>query len=152
MTVAEGSNQSISYAANFFGFVLARLLLSSRMRRFLIFEVVDDIDNVVDDLDDAFDAAENDDGEIANDEFVDDREDTVEGVESNGDDTTKDEPITSVMACFFFLDAAADLPFFAFVGGLLLLFAMVGFDAGFVREDPIEVMVLVDIFADALKI
>ena len=102
------------------------------MSRFLIFDVVDDIDNVVDDLDDAFDAADNDDGEIANDEFVDDREDTVEGVESNGDDTTKDEPMTSVMACFFFFDTAADLPFFVFVGGLLLVFAMLATDAGFV--------------------
>ena len=106
------------------------------MSRFLVVPVVDD-------LDDAFDAAENDDGEIAKDEFVDDREDTVEGVESNGDDTTKDEPMTSFMACFFFLDTAADLPFFAFFGGLLLLFAMIGMNAGFVR-DPIEVGVLVD--------
>ena len=121
--VAEGSNQSISYAANFvffswfFGFVLARLLLSSRMSRFLIFDVVDDIDNVVDDLDDAFDAADNDDGEIANDEFVDDREDAVEGVESNGDDTTKDEPMTSVMACFFSSTPRPTYRFFSSSGG-----------------------------------
>jgi hypothetical protein len=52
---------------------------------------------VVDELDDAFDAAENDDGDIDEDEFVDDREDTVEGVESNGRDTTTDEPTTLAM-------------------------------------------------------
>ena len=68
-SVAEQSNQSISYAANF---VLARLLSPSKTRRFLIFEVDDNIDDslsrksrflVVDKLDDAFDAAENDDGD-----------------------------------------------------------------------------------------
>ena len=112
----------------------------------MIFEVVEYIDDspsrmscflvvpVVNDLDDAFDAAENNDGEIDEDEFVDDREDTVEGVESNGDDTTKDEPMTSIMVCFFFLDTAADLPFFAFFGRLLLLFVMIGMNVGFVKD------------------
>ena len=69
-SVAEQSNQSISYAANF---VLARLLSPSKTRRFLIFEVDDNIDEslsrtsrflVVDKLDDTFDPAENDDGDI----------------------------------------------------------------------------------------
>ena len=69
-SVAEQSNQSISYAANF---VLARLLSPSKTRRFLIFGVDDDIDDslsrksrflVVDKLDDTFDPAENDDGDI----------------------------------------------------------------------------------------
>ena len=76
------------------------------MSRFLIFEVVEYIDDsssrmsrflvvpVVDDLDNAFDAAENDDRDIDEDEFVDDREDTVEGVESNGRNTTTNEPTT----------------------------------------------------------
>lgn len=120
----------MSYAANF---VLVRLLSLSRMRRFLMFDNVDDIDDslsttsrffVVDELDDAFDAAENDDGDIDEDEFVDDREDTVDGVESNERDTTTDEPTTLAMVCFFFFATANDLPYFAFVGGLLLLFAM----------------------------
>jgi len=57
-----------------------------------MFDNVDDIDDslsitsrffFVDELDFAFDAAENDDGDIDEDEFVDDREDTVDGVESN---------------------------------------------------------------------
>ena len=101
-----------------------------------MFEVVDDIDDspsttsrflvvpVVDELDDAFDAAENDDGDVTEDEFVDDREDTVEGVESDGCNTTKDEPMTSDMVLFFFMATAANLPCFVFFGGLLLLFAM----------------------------
>ncbi len=71
----------------------------------MTFDVVDDIDDslsttsrflVVDDLDDAFDAAENDDGGVDEEEFVNDLEDTVEGVESN-EGTTTDEPTTLAM-------------------------------------------------------
>jgi hypothetical protein len=100
------------------------------MRRFLILDNVDDIDDplyrtsrllVVDELDDAFDAAENDDGDIDEDEFV--------------DDTTTDEPTTLAMVCFFFFATADDLPYFAFVGGLLLLFAMPVTVDGFVIFD-----------------
>jgi len=131
----------MSYASNF---VLVWLLPLSKTRRFLIFDNVDDIDDslsrtsrflVVDELDDAFDAAENDDGDMDEDEFVDDREDTVEGVESNERDTTTDEPTTLAMVCFFFFATADDLPFFAFVGGLLLLFAMPETDDGIVSFD-----------------
>ena len=130
----------MSYAANF---VLVRLLSLSRMRRFLMFDNVDDIDDslstsrffVVDELDDALDVAENDDGDIDEDEFVDDREDTVDGVESNERDTTTDEPTTLAMVCFFFFATADDLPFFAFVGGLLSLIVMLATDAGFVIFD-----------------
>jgi hypothetical protein len=39
------------------------------------------------------------------------------------------------MVCFFFFATADDLPFFAFVGGLLSLFAMLATDAGFVIFD-----------------
>ena len=76
-----------------------------------MFDNVDDIDDslsttsrffVVNELDDAFDAAENDDGDIDEDKFVDDRENTVDGVESNECDTTTDEPTTLAMVCFFF--------------------------------------------------
>ena len=45
----------------------------------------------VDKLDDTFDVADNDDVDIAEDKFVDNREDTVKGVESSGDNTTTDE-------------------------------------------------------------
>ena len=136
--VADGSNQSISYATNF---ISVWLLSSSRIRRFLIFDIVDDIADslsktsrflVVDELDDAFDAAENDDGDIDGDEFVDDREETVDGVDRDGRDTTTDEPTTLAMVSFFLFATANDLPFFVFVGGLLSLFAMLATDAGFV--------------------
>ena len=102
-SVAEQSNQSISYAANF---VLARLLSSSKTSCFLIFEVVNDVDDLpsrtscflgVDKLDAAFNAAENADKDIDEEEFVDDRGDTVEGVESNGRDTTTDKLMTLAM-------------------------------------------------------
>ena len=53
---------------------------------------------VVNELDNAFDAAENDDRDIDKDEFVDDWEDTVEGVESNGRNTTTNEPTALAMA------------------------------------------------------
>ena len=141
--VAEGSNQSISYAAIF---DCDSWFLSSKMSRFLIFNAVEDIDDspsriwrflvvpVVDDLDDDFDAAERNDGEIDEDEFVDDREDTVEGVEIDGDDTTKDEPMTSTIVCVFLLATSGDLPFFAFFGKLLLLSVMIGTNVGFVKD------------------
>ena len=71
-----------------------------------MFDVEDNIDDLlsrtsyflgVDKLDDAFNAAENDDEDINEDEFFDDRGDTVEGVESNGRDTTTAELTTLAM-------------------------------------------------------
>ena len=109
LIVAEQLNQSISYATNF---VVVRLMLPSRTRRFLVFDNVDNIDDPllrtsrflgVDDFDDAFDVAENDDGHTDEGKFVNDREDTVEGVESNERKTTTDEPTTLVVVFFFFL-------------------------------------------------
>ena len=121
--VADGSNQSISYAANF---ISVRLLSSSRIRRFLIFDIIDNIADslsktsrflVVDELDDAFDAAENDDGDIDGDEFVDDREETVDGVERDGRDTTTDEPTTLAMVCFFYSPLRTTYRFLSSSGG-----------------------------------
>ena len=72
----------------------------------MIFDIVNNINEslsrtsrflVVNELDNAFDAAENDDRDIDEDEFVDDREDTVEGVESNGRNTTTNEPTALAM-------------------------------------------------------
>ena len=72
----------------------------------MIFDIVNDINKslsrtsrflVVNELDNAFDAAENDDRDIDEDEFVDDWEDTVEGVESNGRNTTTNEPTALAM-------------------------------------------------------
>jgi hypothetical protein len=50
---------------------------------------------VIDNTDDDFDTADNNDGEDAKKRSVDDREDTVEGVENNGDDSTTNEPTTA---------------------------------------------------------
>ncbi len=90
--VADESNQSTSYAANFgswhLGFIFARLSSSSRTSLFLMFEVVDDTD-------DDFNTADNDDGDDAKKNSVDDREDTVEGVENNEDDLTTNKPMTA---------------------------------------------------------
>ena len=96
--VADGLNQSISYAANF---ISVRLLSPSRIRRFLIFDI-DSLSKtsrflVVDELDDAFEVTENDDGDINEDDFFNDREETVDGVERDGRDTTTDELTTLAM-------------------------------------------------------
>jgi hypothetical protein len=53
------------------------------------------------------------------------REDTVEGVENNGDDSTTNEPTTADIVRFFFGVFDADLPTFVFLRGALLFFAMV---------------------------
>ncbi len=83
--VADESNQSTSYAANFgswyFGFVFARWSSSSRTSLFLMFK---DVDNT----DDNFDTADNDDGNDTKKRYVDNQEDTVKGVENNGNDST----------------------------------------------------------------
>ncbi len=97
--VADKSNQSTSYAANFgswyFGFVFARLSSSSRTSLFLMFEVVKDTN-------DDFDTADNDDGDDAKKRSINDQEDTVEGVENNGDDSTTNEPTTADTVFVFF--------------------------------------------------
>ncbi len=56
---------------------------------------------VVDDTDNDFDTADNNDGNDAKKRSVDDQEDTVEGVENNGDDSTTNEPTTADTVCFF---------------------------------------------------
>ncbi len=127
--VAEKSNQSTSYAANFgswyFGFLFARWSLSSRTSLFLMFEVVDDTD---DDLD----TADNDNGNNAKKRSVDDQEDTVKEVENNGDDSTTNEPTTADTVCFLFRIFDADLPTFVFLRGALLFFTVVAMNVGVV--------------------
>ncbi len=87
---------------------------------------------VVDDTDDDFDTADNNDGNEAKKRSVDNREDTVEGVENNGDDSTTNEPMTADTVRFFFGVFDADLPMFVFLRGALLLFAMVVMNVGVV--------------------
>ncbi len=97
--VADESNQSTSYAANFgswyFGFVFARWSSSSRTSLFLMFEVVNNTE-------DNFDTADNNDVDDAKKRSVNDQEDTVEGVENNGDNLTTNEPTTADTVRFFF--------------------------------------------------
>jgi hypothetical protein len=56
---------------------------------------------VVDNTDDDFDTADNDDGNDAKKRSIDDQEDTVKGVENNGDDLTTNEPMTADTVFFF---------------------------------------------------
>ena len=96
--VADESNQSISYAANFgscfLGFVFARWSTSSMMSLLLTFEIVNDTD-------DNFDTADIDDGDDVDKNSVNKLEDTVEGVEHNGGDSTAKEPTRGDTICFF---------------------------------------------------
>ncbi len=125
--VADKSNQSTSYAANFgswyFCFVFARWSSLSRTSLFLMFKVVDNTD-------DDFDTADNNDGNDAKKRSVDDQEDTVNGVENNGADSTTNEPMTADTVFFFFGVFDADLPTFVYLRGALLFFAMVAMNVG----------------------
>jgi hypothetical protein len=127
--VADKSNQSTSYATNFgswyFGFVFARWSSLSRTSLFLMFEVIDNTD-------DDFDTADNDDGNDAKKRSINNQEDTVEGVENNGDDLTTNEPTTADTVFCLFGVFNADLPMFVFLRGALLFFAMIAMNVGVV--------------------
>ena len=89
--------------------------------------------DVLDDKDGDFDIADNEDSNEAKKKSVDDQEDTVEGVENNGDDlTTNEEPTTADTVRFFFGDFNADLPTFVFLRAALLFFTMVAMNVGVV--------------------
>ncbi len=60
-----------------------------------MFEVLDNTDN-------DFDTADKDNGDDAKKRSVDNQEDTVEGVENNGDDSTTNEPTTADTVRFYF--------------------------------------------------
>ncbi len=96
--IANELNQSISYAANFgscfLGFVFAQWSTSSRTSLLLTFEIADGTDK-------DFDTADINNGNDADKNSVDEREDTVEGVEHNGGDSTSKEPTRG--DTFFFL-------------------------------------------------
>jgi hypothetical protein len=155
--VADKSNQSTSYAANFgswyFIFAFARWSLLSKMRIFFMFEVVDKTDNdfdtadnddnfgswyfifvfarwsslsntslflmfeLVDETDGDFDTADNDNGDDAEKKSVDDRDDTIEGVETNGDVSANNEPTAADTFLVFFGDVNANLPTITFSRG-----------------------------------
>ncbi len=74
----EGAKKKGSW---FLGFVFARWSSVFRMSLFLMFEVVDDTDG-------GFDIADNKDGDDAKKKSVDNQDDTIKGVENNGDYST----------------------------------------------------------------
>ena len=120
--VADESNQSTLYAANFgswyFSFVFARWSSMSKMSLFFMFEAVDKTD-------DDFDTADNDDGDGAEKKSVDDRDNTVEGVETNGHISATNVPTTADTFLVLFEVVNANLPTIAFLRGGLLLLTMV---------------------------
>ena len=85
---------------------------------FLTFEVVDETDG-------DFDTADNDDGDDAEEQSVDDRDDTVEGVVTNGDVSGNNEPTAADNFLVFFGVVNANLPNVAFSRVFFLVFAMV---------------------------
>jgi hypothetical protein len=85
---------------------------------FLTFEVVDETDG-------DFDTADNDDGDDAEEQSVDDRDDTVEGVETNGNVSGNNEPTAADNFLVFFGVVNANLPTVAFSRDFFLVFAMV---------------------------
>ncbi len=80
---------------------------------------------VVDKTEDNFDTADNDDGDDAKKKSVDDQDDTIEEVETNGHVSANNEPTTADTFLVFFGVVNANLPTIAFLRGGLLLFAMV---------------------------
>jgi hypothetical protein len=87
---------------------------------------------VIDDTDNGFDTADNNNGNNAKKRSVNNRDDTVEGVENNREDSTTNEPTTADIVRFFFGVFNADLPTFVFLRGALLFFAMIGMNIGVV--------------------
>jgi hypothetical protein len=88
-------------------FAFARWSSLSNTSLFLTFEVVNETDG-------DFDTADNDDGDDAEKESVDDRDDTVEGVETNGVVSGNNEPTAVDTFLFFFCVVNANLPTVAF--------------------------------------
>ena len=95
--IANESNQSISYTANFgscfLDFVFARWSTSLRTSLFLTFETINSTDKDCD-------TADIDYGNDVDKNFVDKREDTVEEVENNVGDSTSKEPTRGDTICF----------------------------------------------------
>ncbi len=96
-----------NFGSWYFIFVFARWSSLSNTSLFLTFEVVDKTDG-------DFDTADNDDGDDEEKESVDDRDDTVEGVETNGVVSGNNEPTAADTFLFFFGVVNANLPTVAF--------------------------------------
>ena len=108
----------------FLGLLVRWLSGLSKTSLFLMF-------NVIDDRDDIFDATDNNDGDDAADKkSVDDQEDTVDAVEDNRDDSETNKTLPLDRFRFFVGLFDPDLPFFfsiadIFCGVGWLLFVMV---------------------------
>ena len=123
--VIEKSDSDFDTAANddnfcswYLIFAFARWSSLSNTSLFLTFEVVDETDS-------DFDTADNDDGDDAKEKSVGDRDDTVKGVETNGDVSGNNEPTAADIFLVLFGVVNANLPNVAFSRGVFLLFAMV---------------------------
>jgi hypothetical protein len=87
--------------------------------------------NIVDDRDDIFDTTDNNDGDdAANKNSLDNQKDTVNAVEDNGDDSETNKMLSLDGFCFFVGLFDPDLPFFfsiadIFCGVDWLIFVMV---------------------------
>jgi len=108
--------------------VFTRWSTSSRTSLLLILEVVDDTDE-------DFDTADIVDGDDVDKNSVDEREDTVEGVEHNAGDSTTNESTRGDTFCFFFLLFCANLPTIVFFGGGFWIFTMVAMGCYFYRGE-----------------
>ena len=80
---------------------------------------------VVDETDDDFDTENNDDGDDDENISVDDRDDSVEGVDTNWHVSTNNKPTTADPFLVFSGVVNANLPTIAFLSGGLNFFAMV---------------------------
>ncbi len=83
-----------NFGSRYFIFVFARWSSLSNTSLFFTFEVVNETDG-------DFDTADNDNGDDAEEKSVDNQDDTVEGVETNGDVSGNNEPTAADTFLFF---------------------------------------------------
>jgi len=116
--IFDSPDDDDNFGSWYFIFVFARWSSLTKTSLFLTFELVDETDG-------DFDAADSDDGDNAEKETVDDREDTVDGVETTGDISCNIEPTAADTFLAFLGFVDANLPTVAFLRGGGLVFAMV---------------------------
>ena len=107
-----------NFGSWYFIFVFARWSSLSNLSLFLMFEYVNETDG-------DFDTADNDDGDDAEKKSIEDRDDTVDGVETNGLVSANNEPTAADTFLFSFGIVNTNLPTITFLRGGLLVFAMV---------------------------
>ena len=115
----------------YFIFVFARWSSLTKTSLFLTFELVDETDG-------DFDTTDNDNGDDAEKKAVDDRDDTVEGVQTNGDISCNNEPTAADTFLVFLGVVNANLPTVAFLRGGFLVFAMVAMNNEVLVESSLQ--------------